>query len=141
MMLLDTNILSEMMKADPEPGLVKFLDQQPEPALFISAITRAEIELGIALLPNGKKKRALDATANAIFELFTGRCLAFGELAATRYADIVSTRTQLGRPISVEDAQIAAIAVTHDLKLVTRNTRDFEQIADLETINPWSVQT
>ena len=139
MMLLDTNILSEMMKADPEPSLVKFLDQQPEPALFISAITKAEIELGIALLPDGKKKRALDATAKAIFELFTGHCLAFGELAATRYADIVSSRTQLGRPISVEDAQIAAIAVTHDLKLVTRNTRDFEKIANLQMINPWEL--
>ena len=141
MMLLDTNILSEMMKTDPEPSLVKFLDQQPEPALFISAITRAEIELGIALLPDGKKRRALDTTGKAIFELFAGRCLAFGELAATRYASIVSTRTQLGRQISVEDAQIAAIAVTHGLKLVTRNTRDFEQIADLDTINPWSTQT
>ena len=70
-------------------------------------------------------------------EEFAGRCLLFDESAATRYAGIVALRTRLGRPISVEDAQIAAVALAHGLVLATRNTRDFELIEGLSVVNPW----
>jgi predicted nucleic acid-binding protein len=74
-------------------------------------------------------------------ENFAGRCLPFDEDAARHYAAIVSTRTRAGRPISVEDAQIAAIALTHRMQLATRNTTDFELIDGLEIVNPWGDDT
>lgn len=138
MILLDTNVLSEFMRAVPAPQVVRWLDAQPADRVWVSAITRAEIELGVALLPDGQRKLGLQIAAKAMFvEEFSGRCLPFDEFAATNYATIVALRTQLGRPISVEDAQIAAVALTHGLVLATRNTSDFELIEGLSVMNPW----
>ncbi|MEF3169463.1 MAG: type II toxin-antitoxin system VapC family toxin [Deltaproteobacteria bacterium] len=138
MILLDTNVLSEFMRPAPAPRVVTWLDAQPVDQVWISAITRAEIELGIALLPDGQRKSGLQMAAMAMFmEDFAGRCLPFDESAATRYAGIVAMRIRLGRPISIEDAQIAAIALAHGLILATRNTGDFESIEGLSVVNPW----
>ena len=138
MILLDTNILSELMRLAPAPSVIAWLDRQPIDRVWSCAIVRAEIELGVARLSDGQRKRGLLAAARAMFEEdFAGRCLPFDETAAVRYADIVDSRLRSGRPMSVEDAQIAAIALTHRLKLATRNTRDFEAIDGLEVINPW----
>ncbi|MES2360259.1 MAG: type II toxin-antitoxin system VapC family toxin [Pseudomonadota bacterium] len=138
MYLLDTNVLSELMRPAPSPALLAWVDGQAAQHLYICAITRAEIELGIALLPVGKRRSALHAQAQAMFdEDFAGRCLAFDEQCAPLYAELVSSRTHKGAPISVEDAQIAAIGLAHQKNLVTRNTADFEQIAGLKLINPW----
>jgi predicted nucleic acid-binding protein len=111
MILLDTNVLSELMKANPDPTVVAWVDEQPTTTLFISAITRAEIELGIALLPEGKRKQKIMEAARRMFEAFSGRLLVFGESAAIEYGQLVARRTRIGRPITVEDAQIAAIAL------------------------------
>lgn len=140
MILLDTNILSELMKPLPNEAVVAWVDSQPAATLFISAITRAEIELGIALLPEGQRKQTLYAAAQQMFRAFTGRCAAFEETAAGHYGQLVAQRIREGRPITVEDGQIAAIALTQRLKLATRNTRDFAGISNLELLNPWSVQ-
>ncbi|QGU33534.1 type II toxin-antitoxin system VapC family toxin [Thermochromatium tepidum] len=138
MMLLDTNVLSECMRPAPAPQVVVWLDAQTADQLWVSAISRAEIELGIALLPDGQRKDGLREAAAAMFaEDFAGRCLPFDAQAAIRYADIVARRTHAGRPITVEDAQIAAIALTHRLTLVTRNTRDFDGIEGLALVDPW----
>ncbi len=138
MILLDTNILSELMRPAPAPGVVAWLDQQPTEGVFHCAIVRAEIELGIARLPNGQRKQTLLMIARDVFEQdLAGRCLPFDEAAAVHYAKIVDRRLRQGRPISVEDAQIAAIALTHRLLLATRNTRDFATIDGLAVINPW----
>lgn len=138
MILLDTNVLSEFMRPAPAPQVVTWLDAQPADQVWVSATTRAEIELGVALLPDGQRKLGLQIAASAMFvEEFAGRCLLFDESAATRYAGIVALRTRLGRPISVEDAQIAAVALAHGLVLATRNTRDFELIEGLSVVNPW----
>ncbi len=137
MLLLDTNVLSELMRVRPCPTVVAWLDAQPEDQFYISAVTRAEIELGIALLPDGKRRDNLHAAALEMFLEFDGRCLAFDEQAAICYARLVSHRIAVGRPISVEDAQIAAIAVVHSYHVVTRNTADFAEIKNLTTINPW----
>jgi toxin FitB len=140
MILLDTNVLSEFMRPVPAPPVVTWLDAQPADQVWVSATTRAEIELGVALLPDGQRKLGLQIAASAMFvEEFAGRCLPFDEPAATRYAGIVALRTRLGRPISVEDAQIAAVALAHGLVLATRNRRDFELIEGLSVVNPWLV--
>lgn len=139
MILLDTNVISELMRPVPDPNVVSWLDRQPEWDLWISAITVAEIRLGLALLPAGKKKKVLLDIAEQMFlEDFQDRCLPFDYQAAAAYAVIVSERNKKGRPISVEDAQIAAIARTADLVLATRNSRDFVDIEGLALVDPWS---
>ena len=137
MILLDTNILSELMRADVSKQVIAWLDLQAASSLFICAITRAEIELGLCLLPEGKRKEQLKQAALEMFDEFAGRCLPFEESSAMHYAKLVAHRQKSGRPISVEDAQISAIALTHAMKLATRNTKDFTSIENLELINPW----
>ncbi len=137
--LLDTNVLSELMRPRPEPlVLAWFSAQNPQTRFVISAITQAEILLGIALLPTGKKRSALAGVAQSMFEQeFQGLNLAFDEHVAPGYAAIVAQRSRSGQPISVEDAQIAAIAAHHRLPLATRNTKDFAHVPGLTLINPW----
>jgi hypothetical protein len=137
-MVLDTNVLSELMRAQPEARVVAWFDGKAETAFFITAITRAEILLGISLLPTGQRKDALAEAAQRMFEQdFDGRCLSFDERAAGAYARVVAGRTRAGQPISTEDAQIASIALVYGLPLVTRNVKDFGNIAGLTIINPW----
>ena len=138
MILLDTNVLSEFMRPQPAPQVVAWLDGQVAHTLYVSAVNRAEIELGLALMPTGKRQAGLVAAARTMFEEdFAGRCLAFDGECASHYAHIVATRTRMGRPISVEDAQIAAIALVRGMRLATRNTADFAHIDGLPLIDPW----
>ena len=137
MILLDTNVLSELMKPAPELTVVQWLDAQLDSQVFLPAITKAEIELGIALLPNGKRKDTFTRLADALFDEFRDRILPFDAGAASCYANLVATTRKAGRTISVEDAQIAAITQANRLTLATRNTKDFEFIPDLLLINPW----
>lgn len=139
MILLDTNVLSEFMRPQPAATVVSWLDEQPAGEVYTSAISRAEIELGLLLMAPGRRQEALSQAAGSMFaEEFAGRCLPFDEDAARYYARIVSARTRAGRPISVEDAQIAAIALARRMSLATRNTTDFEAIDGLEVVNPWT---
>jgi toxin FitB len=138
MYLLDTNVLSELMRAAPSLAVLGWINSQAAHDLYTSAITRAEIELGIALLPAGKRRTNLATQAKAMFdEDFAGRCLPFDEKGASLYAALVAARTRQGLPISVEDAQIAAIGLNSHKTLVTRNTADFENIQGLNLLNPW----
>ena len=139
MILLDTNVLSEFMRPQPLGSVVAWLDEQPANEVYTSVISRAEIELGLLLMPPGKRQEALSQAARAMFaEDFAGRCLPFDEDAARQYARIVSVRMRAGQPISVEDAQIAAIALAYRMPLATRNTADFKLIDGLEVVNPWN---
>lgn len=139
MILLDTNVLSELMRPTSAPAVVSWVDSQPQAELWVSAVTVAEIRLGIALLPDGKRRRLLADMAVQMFqEDFLGRCLPFDSASAEIYADIVASRMRHGRPISVEDAQIAAIARSGRLEIATRNSMDFPGIAGLRVINPWT---
>lgn len=138
MILLDTNILSELMRRTPNPAVVAWVDAQPRYRLFISAVTRAEIELGVALLPEGRRKAGLRGAAARMFGDFADRCLPFDEAAAVRYGELVAARAAFGRPISVEDAQIAAIALNGGLTLATRNGADFAGIDGLTIVAPFS---
>jgi predicted nucleic acid-binding protein len=140
-MLLDTNVLSELMRPNPAPAVLSWfaLQTQAQATHLISAVTQAEILLGIELLPDGQRKAALSQASQAMFDVdFKGHILPFDQDAARNYAQIVARRTAQGRPISTEDAQIAATAVQHQLPLVTRNTRDFELIPELQLVNPWT---
>ena len=137
MILLDTNVLSELMKPTPEAGVVRWVDDQLVDTLYISAITRAEVELGIALLPEGRRKQQIADAAQQMFVQLSGRCLVFGETAAVHYGQLVAARMRNGRPITVEDAQIAAIALAGGLRLATRNEKDFADIPGLVVVNPW----
>jgi len=137
--LLDTNVLSELMRPMPDPNVVRWLDAWPESDVWISAVTVAEIRLGIAILSAGKRKELLLDLAEQMFqEDFPNRCLPFDCEAAGEYALIVSERSRQGHPISVEDAQIAAIAGTAGIVLATRNTKDFSDIAGLRLVDPWA---
>ncbi len=142
MILLDTNVISEIMRPTPEPRVVAWLNFYPGSEYWISAITVAEIGLGIALLPTGKRKTAFAQIAATMFQQdFSGRCLSFDQEAATHYAHIVATARKAGRTITVEDAEIAAIALNHDCLLATRNTRDFVSIDGLRLLNPWDPES
>lgn len=137
-MLLDTNVLSELMRPRPDAGVVTWFAGRAETEFLITAVTRAEIMLGIELLPSGRRKEALTEAASQMFSEDFGRlCLPFDERAADVYAGIVAERTRAGQPISTEDAQIAAIALAQGLPLTTRNTRDFANIQGLRTVDPW----
>ena len=139
MILIDTNILSEPMRPSPNKRVISWLDQQIVTDLFICAITKAEIELGIALLPESKKKQSLFAAAQEIFNSFSDRCLAFGATEASIYAEIIAATRKKGRTMSVEDALIAAVAVSNDFTLATRNIKDFKSITALPLINPFNL--
>lgn len=137
MILLDTNVLSELMRPRPDPAVVAWVDAHGSEA-WVSAITQAEIGLGIALLADGKKREALAGAARQMFAKdFAGRCLPFDGLAAERFARLVAGRRHIGRPITTQDAQIAAIALANDMPLATRNRVDFEVIEGLRLIDPW----
>jgi len=127
MIILDTNVLSELMRAAPNRSVVAWISGQAAASLFTTTITEAEIFHGLFLLPHGRRRLALESAAEAVFrEDLAGRVLAFGSDAARAYAHIAAERRRLGRPISQFDAQIAAIARCSGARLATRNIADFE---------------
>ncbi len=137
--LLDTNVLSELMRPKPSTEVRNWFGRQQNASYFVSAITRAEILLGIALLPPGKRRDSLASAAEQMFnEDFAGRTLPFDGTCATAYALLVAERTRRGHSISTEDGQIAATALSHDLSLATRNGKDFKDIHGLTVLNPWA---
>ena len=136
--LIDTNVLSELMRPTPAPQVLDWFAAQAPSQLHTSVITYAEILAGIALLPAGKRSEAMAQAARQIFEEdFAGRCLQFGGLAVGRYAMVRAQRQLARRPIDTADALIAAIALVANLELVTRNTKDFVGIEGLKLNNPW----
>jgi toxin FitB len=137
MIILDTNVLSELMKAKPAKKVSEWAGSQPASSLFITAVTQAEILYGIRLLPDGRRRDSIAIAAKAMFdEDFNDRILAFNSDAAAAYADIAVIRRNKGKPISQFDAQIAAITRSTGAALATRNASDFED-CEIELINPW----
>jgi hypothetical protein len=135
--VLDTNVLSELMKAAPAESVVVWAASQPATSLYTTSITQAEIVHGIMLLSAGTRRNAFEAAAQAMFnEDFAGRILPFGSDAAAPYARIAASRRRAGRPISHFDAQIAAIALSAGAGVATRNISDFDGCG-IKLINPW----
>ncbi len=141
MILLDTNVVSETMRATPEPRVVAWLDAQLAETLHLSAISLAELLLGIAVLPDGKRKvqLGLQLTTRAT-ALFGERVLPFDADAASAYAEVVSGARAGGRAIGVADGQIAAIAAARRLIVATRDVTPFEA-AGVPVVNPWTVSS
>ena len=137
MIVLDTNILSELIQPKGSQLIKAWAKSQPRDQLFITSITQSEILYGIAILPTGKRKQLLHQAASTMFQAaFPGKILPFDRTAANYYATITSYRRSKGRPISQSDAQIAAICCSHQATLATRNVKDFIDCS-LDIINPW----
>ena len=136
--ILDTNVLSELMKPQ---GLITVKDWvaiQPRENLFTTSITQAEILYGIGILPDGKRSQILKETAQAMFrDDFSGQILTFESTAAECFAKIAAHRRKTGKPISPMDAQIAAICLANNAKIATRNVDDFQD-CQIEIVNPWN---
>ncbi len=138
MIILDTNVLSELMKAEPTARVVAWLASRHSPELYTTSITEAEIFYGIELLAKSKRRTALLAAAAEMFaEDFAGRVLSFDSDAARVFAVLAAERRALGKPISQLDAQIAAIARVQKATLATRNVGDFTGCG-LDVVDPWS---
>ena len=139
MIVLDTNVISELARQMPDSGVLSWLDSLEISDVVTTAITAAELRYGVARLPDGYRKRELAAVIRGILvEDFYGRVLPFDESASVRYAEIVTGRERIGRPIGIADAQIAAISRDLGAILATRNTSDFEETG-IELINPWKL--
>lgn len=138
MIVLDTNVVSELMKPAPAAAVARWIAGQPATTLYTTTVTQAEILHGILLLATGKRRAALETAAEAMFdEDFGGRVLPFGSEAARAYAQIAAQRRRSGRPISQFDAQIAAIARCARAAVATRNVGDYEECG-VKVVNPWN---
>lgn len=137
MILLDTNVVSELMDRRPAETVLSWLDDQETGLLFVSVITLAEISYGLNALPAGRRRKSLEASFDQFVATgFSHRILAFDQEAAWAYGEIMAHRRRRGRPMSALDGQIAAIAKTNHLTLATRNVTDFEECG-LQIVNPF----
>lgn len=137
MIVLDTNVLSELTRPAPEPKVLAWLETQAEDALFTTAISRGEMLYGARILSAGQRRDKLLGEVAAIFSVdMAGRVLPYDEAAADAHAEIAAQRRVSGRPISQSDAMIAGIVRAHGATLVTRNVRDFEGCG-VTLVDPW----
>ncbi len=137
MIVLDTNVLSALMRKAPEVPVVAWLDRQPAESVWITSITLFEARLGLALLPKGRRQRALEVAFGRLLEHdLENRVLDFDSAAATEAASLAAERQKAGRPVDMRDTQIAGIALARRATLATRNVRHF---ADLKVpvVDPW----
>jgi toxin FitB len=138
MIVVDTNVLSELTKPVPSPNVLAWYDEQSIQDLFTTSITQAEIQVGVDRLPKGRRRDALqDSTDMTFSQTFAGRILPFDSDAARAFGKIVAERRRLGRPIEIMDAQIAAIALSHRALIATRGAADFAHCG-VRIVNPWS---
>ena len=137
MILLDTNVLSAMMRAADEPAVESWLDAQPPESVWTTTITVFEIRFGLTLLARGRRRARFEAAfERAIDDILGGRVLAFDRTAAEAAAAIAAERRRIGRPVDIRDVQIAGIAAARKATLATRNTRHFEGLG-IALVNPW----
>ena len=140
MIILDTNVLSALMQKEPERAVVSWVDRQPAESVWITSITLFETHLGLALLPGGRRRQALQkAFAELLEQDLENRVLDFDSAAATEAAGLAAERQRAGRPVDMRDTQIAGIALARRATLATRNVRHF---ADLKApvVDPWTAR-
>ena len=136
--LLDTNVVSELIRKARDPGVAAWVANQPLDELYFSAVSEAELRYGAAILPAGRRRENLMADIEGMLrEAFGERVLPFDGAAAREYADIAATRRGAGRRVSPADCQIAAIARSRGMTVATRNVRDFDGIG-VDIVNPWT---
>ena len=137
MIVLDTNVLLEIMRAKPDPAVLAWLDAQAPDDLWLSSVVAAELLFGVARLPEGARKQQLATAVSAMLEQdFSGQILNFDLSAASVYAVMLSERERVGQNMAMAEAHIAAICLSRDAALATRNTKHFEGLG-LALINPW----
>jgi toxin FitB len=137
MVILDTNVISEVFRPSPAPQVLRWLAGQPADAVFTTSVNEAEIFHGIEWMPHGKRQTDLYNATEIYFQKYlSGKVLNFDGHAARIYAAITAQRARMGRPILDFDAQIAAIARAHKATLATRNTKDFEHCG-IQLLDPW----
>lgn len=137
MIILDTNVLSALMRQTPEPLVVAWVDRQPAESVWITSITLFEARLGLALLPKGRRRRALEeAFARLLEEDLEDRVLDFDSAAAAEAATLAAERQRSGRPVDMRDTQIAGIALARRATLATRNLRHFRDLK-VPVVDPW----
>jgi hypothetical protein len=135
--ILDTNVISELTRPVPDPGVITWLDSLSAEETAITAITAAELRYGVRRMPDGRRKTGLSEAVNTLITIdFRDRVEPFDVLAADQYADVVTAREHSGQSISTSDAQIAAICRVLNATLATRNTSDFTGIG-VNLIDPW----
>ena len=140
MIILDTNVISELTRPVPDSGVITWLDSLPAEETAITAITAAELRYGVRRMADGRRKTELSEAVSALINAdFRDRVEPFDVLAADQYAEVVTARERAGQPISISDAQIAAICQALDATLATRNTSDFTGTS-VNLINPWKVK-
>lgn len=133
--LIDTNVLSELRRREPDPNVVRWMAERPATNLYMSVVTLGELRKGIEALPEGARKRTLlDWLEIDLPAFFTGRILPIDATVADRWGRLVA---QAGRPLPAIDSLLAATALAHGLTLITRNLRDFQH-PDLQVLDPWS---
>ena len=138
MFLLDTNVVSELLRPSPDAGVETWVGDLQATDLYFSAIGEAELRYGVAMLPTGRRQAALLSAIDAILrEDFVNRILPFDSHAAREFAYIAAARRSAGRTVAPSDCQIAAIARSRDMTVVTRNVRHFAHM-DIEVVNPWT---
>ena len=137
MLIIDTNVVSEMMRAQPDSRVVDWLSRQKVSEVHTTALTVAEIAYGLKTMPGGRRRRDLEGRFGEIIQRgFSGRVLAFDKTAGLVYGEIMAARRAIGRPMSVIDGQIASIAKSTGAALATRNATDFEDCG-LVLLNPF----
>ena len=138
MILLDTNVVSELMRSVPEPAVEAWVRSQPSKSLYFSSVSEAELRYGAAILPEGRRRETLFANIEAMLRrAFGERVLSFDRDAARAYGDIAAMRRSAGLPPDPVDCLIAAIARSRDLVVATRNLSDFEGM-EVELVDPWA---
>lgn len=138
MYLIDTNVASELMRPEPMTAVAAWIAERDAQEMYLTAVSEAELRYGVAILPAGKRRSALEAAMARWFDQgFIGRILPFDSAAARAYAEIAAGRRDAGRPIGEADCQIAAICRSRGAVLVTRNVRDFEDTG-VKIIDPWA---
>jgi predicted nucleic acid-binding protein len=136
--LLDTNVLSEVRRPEPDRGVLEWLDRLDEDRAFVSVVSLAEIRRGVALMEKGRRREALAGwLARDLLERFAGRILAVDERTALAWGDLMAEAKRRGLGLASMDGLLAAAALAHDLTLVTRNTRDFQDLG-VALLDPWT---
>jgi toxin FitB len=140
LIILDTNVLSALMQKAPEPLVVDWLDHQPAESVWITTVTLFEARLGLALLPAGRRRKALEAAFDQLLlEDLEGRVLDFDRPSAEAAAALAAERQRKGRAVDIRDTQIAGIVIARRAKLATRNIKHFSDLS-VEVVNPWQVR-